>query len=184
MGAKKSTSFSTWSPPVRLFLPLISALTGFHNWGLAARWVQLATTFTISCLAHRKIKVLSLSSLSVSLSPSLCLNQEIRMKLLLCVFRGGSKKDQNTVTSGLKVQLGQKILHESDFSAIFVHFPGSISDQNSWIKECCLAIQDWFNSGKRGSWNYFVHASFLNILTLKQSKTSWLKNKTILTPFW
>ena len=39
-----SSSLSTRFPPVRPFLPFISALTGFHDWGLVARWDQLLIT--------------------------------------------------------------------------------------------------------------------------------------------
>ena len=39
-----STSLSTRFPPVISFLPLISAPTGFHDWGLVTRWAQLLIT--------------------------------------------------------------------------------------------------------------------------------------------
>ena len=39
-----STSLWTSIPPVRPFLPPISALTGFHDWDLVTRWAQLLIT--------------------------------------------------------------------------------------------------------------------------------------------
>ena len=39
-----STSHSTRFPPVIPFLPLISTLTSFHDWGLVTRWAQLLFT--------------------------------------------------------------------------------------------------------------------------------------------
>ena len=39
-----STSLSTRFPPVRPFLHLISAPTGFYDWGLVTRWAQLLIT--------------------------------------------------------------------------------------------------------------------------------------------
>ena len=45
-------------PPVRPFLPLISAPTGFHDWGLVTRWAQLLiTSLTSTYPAHHKIEV-------------------------------------------------------------------------------------------------------------------------------
>ena len=53
-----STSLSTRYPPVRPFLPLISAPTGFHNWGLVTRWAQLLITLLTAIYpAHRKVEV-------------------------------------------------------------------------------------------------------------------------------
>ena len=39
-----STSLYTHFPPVRPFLPLISAPTVSHHWGLVTRWAQLLIT--------------------------------------------------------------------------------------------------------------------------------------------
>ena len=42
----------------KTFLPLISTLTGFLDWGLVTRWSQiLVTSLTITNPAHRKTKV-------------------------------------------------------------------------------------------------------------------------------
>ena len=48
------TSLSTHFPPVRPFLPLISAPTGFHNWGLVTRWAQLLITSNYLLPSSRK----------------------------------------------------------------------------------------------------------------------------------
>ena len=49
-----STSLSTRFPPVRPFLPLISAETGFHDWGW---WLVGLNYWSPSCHLPRKIKV-------------------------------------------------------------------------------------------------------------------------------
>ena len=56
INARNCIFFSTCFPPVRSFLPLISAPTGFHDWGLVTRRAQLLITSNyITYPAQRKI---------------------------------------------------------------------------------------------------------------------------------